>query len=106
MQNFGVEVCLSLHVPYDMGSIPTDNFIVLVIFLLLQCFVIFALFFPQWLIFLFFFHIDILMKTSSLNLTNLCVVPKNVMHVKLVICIYRVTKRDNSKHNRQEYCKF
>ena len=32
MQNFGVEVWLSLHVPYVPGSIPTDNFVVLVIF--------------------------------------------------------------------------
>ena len=84
MQIFGVEVCLSLHVPYDPGSIPTSNFVVLVIFfLLLQCFVFFVLFLPQWLIFLFFFHIDILIKTSSLNLTNLCVVPKIVMHVEI-----------------------
>ena len=57
-------------------------------FLLLQCFVLFALFLPQWLIFLFFFHIDILIKTSSLNLANVCVVSKIVMHVIIAaICL-------------------
>ena len=88
MQNFGAEVCLSLHVPNVTSSIPTDNFVVLLIVLLLKHFVFFALFLPQWLIFLFFFYIDIFIKTSWLNLANLCVVPKIVMHVKIVdICL-------------------
>ena len=43
MQDSGVEVCLSLHVPYVPGSIRTGHFVVLVIFLLLQCFVFSAL---------------------------------------------------------------
>ena len=62
MQNFGVEVCLSLHVPYDPGSIPTDNFVVLVVFFIATMFCIFCSLLPQWIIFLYFFHIGILIK--------------------------------------------
>ena len=46
----------------DPGSIRTELLVISLIFIAtdLQCFIFFALFFPQWLIFLFFFHIDIL----------------------------------------------
>ena len=79
MQNLSVEVWFSLHVPYDTGSIPLLYWL----FFITTVFCIFPLFLPQWLIFLFFFHIEILIKTSSLNLTNLCVVPRIVMHLKI-----------------------
>ena len=51
------------------------------IFFIATMFLFFALFLPQWLIFPLFFHIDIIIQTSSLNEANLCVVPKIVMHV-------------------------
>ena len=48
-----------------------------------HCFVLFALFFTQWLIYSFSFHIDILISTFIFHLANLCVVDKIEMHVKI-----------------------
>ena len=45
----------------------------------------FALFFTQWLIYPFSFHIDTLISIFMLHLANLCVVAKIEMHIKSVI---------------------
>ena len=60
MRAVGVVVCLSLRMSNVTGSRRTQYFVVSVIFYSYHCFVLFALFFTQWLIYPFFFHTDIL----------------------------------------------
>ena len=55
-----VVVCLSLRKANVTGSRRTLYYIVSVIFYCYHCFVLFALFFTQWLIYPFSFHIDFL----------------------------------------------
>ena len=60
MRAVGVVVCLSLRMANVTGSRRTQYSVVSVIFNCYHCFVLFALFFTQWLIYPFSFHIDIL----------------------------------------------
>ena len=60
MRSVGVVVCLSLRLAKVPGSRRTQYFVVTVIFIAIIVFVLFALFFTQWLIYQFSFHIDIL----------------------------------------------
>ena len=83
MRAVGVVVCLSLRMANVTGSRRTQYSVVSVIFYCYHCFVVFALFFTQWLIYQFSFHIDILISTFIFHLANLCVVAKIEMHVKI-----------------------
>ena len=56
----GVVVCLSLRKANVTGSRRTQYSVASFIFYWYHCFVLFALFFTQWLIYPFSFHIDIL----------------------------------------------
>ena len=60
MRVVGVEVCLSPCMANVAGSRHTQYSVISVIFYCWHCFVSFALFFTQWLIYQFSFHIDIL----------------------------------------------
>ena len=59
VQAVGVVVCLSLRMAYFSGSRRTRHSVVSGIFYRWHCFVLFALFFTQWPIYPFSFHIDI-----------------------------------------------
>ena len=85
MRVVGVDVCLSLRMANVASSRRTRYSVVSVYFYCWHCFVLFALFFTQWLIYQFSFHIDILIETFIFHLANLCVVSKIEMHEKLVI---------------------
>ena len=60
MRSVGVVVCFLLRMAKVPGSRRTQYYVVSVIFYCYHCFVLFALFFRQWLIYPFSFHIDIL----------------------------------------------
>ena len=60
MRAVGVVVCLSLRKANVTGSRRTQYSVVSVIFYCYHYFVLFALFFTQWLIYQISFHIDIL----------------------------------------------
>ena len=60
MRAVGVVVCLSLRKANVTGSRRTQYSVVSVIFYCYHCFVLFALFFTQWQIYPFSFHIDFL----------------------------------------------
>ena len=103
----GVVVCLSLRMANVAGSRRTQCCSICYISIADNCFVLFALFFTQWLIYQFSFHIDIIYIFKPLfSIEPIYVVAKIEMHVKIGDILYRVTKRDNSKQNRKEYCKF
>ena len=60
MRVVGLVVCLSLGMANFAGSRRTQYSVVTVIFYCWHCFVLYALFFTQWLIYQFSFHVDIL----------------------------------------------
>ena len=82
MRSVGVVVCLSLRMAKVTGSRRTQYSVVSVIFIAIIV-LYFLLFFMQWLIYPFSFHIDILILTFIFHLPNLCVVAKIEMHVKI-----------------------
>ena len=81
MRSVGVVVCLSLRMAKVPGSRRIQYSASVSYFYCCHCFVLFALFFTQWLIYPFSFHIDILIWTFIFHLANLCVVAKIEMHV-------------------------
>ena len=83
MRSVGVVVCLSLRTAKVPGSRRTQYSVVSVIFIAVIVLYFFALFFTQWLIYPFSFHIDILIYTFIFHLANLCFVAKIEMHVKI-----------------------
>ena len=107
VQAVGVVVCLSLRMAYFSGSRRTCNSVVSGVFLSLTLFCTFcslfhtmaniSMFLSHW-----HCHINFYFPFSQFMCRckdwNAC---KN-----LVIILYRVIKRDNSKQNRYEYCKF
>ena len=82
-QNFGVKICLSLHVPYDPGSIPTDNFVVLVIFFIATVFCIFCSLFTTMANISIFLSHWYSHKNFKYQFNQFMRCSKIVMHVKI-----------------------
>ena len=104
MRAVGVVVWLSLGMAKVPGSRRRQYSVVSIIFFIatatISLFCTFCSLFHTMAnisIFLSHWHSHI---NFYFQLANLCVVAKIEMHVKMVIFLYRVTNRDNSKQNR------
>ena len=107
VQAIGVVVCLSLRIAYLSGSRRTRHSVVSGIFYRWHCFVLFCSLFHTMAnisIFLSHWHCHINFYFPFSQFMCRC---KDWNACKnLVIILYRVIKKDNSKQNRYEYCKF